>query len=539
MTRSVIGICAVWLVCAKLITNEVRERMRGRCAMTDGRGAVPGNVVGNVIGSVSDSVIGNVVDGDIVETGRTWQKINPVDGSVLADVHEADAGVVDRAVRSARAALERWGGTPVAQRCALLRKVADGIEARFEQFVLAECADTGKPHSQARELDVARAPANFRAFADTVAAAGQSSFLTDIGDRAGGRQALNYAVRKPLGVVAVIVPWNLPLLLLTWKVAPALACGNTVVVKPSEETPTTATLLAEVLDEAGVPAGVYNVVHGFGPDSAGQFLTEHPGIDGVTFTGSSATGSGIMRAVAPRVRPVSFELGGKNPAVVFADADLDATLDGLSRSVFANTGQVCLCTERVYVQRPVFDELAAGLTERARGLRLGRPDDPAATTGPLISQEHREKVLSYYRLAEESGAKVLTGGAVPSLGPELDGGSWIEPALWTGLTNPDRVLREEIFGPCAALVPFDTEEEAVALANDTDYGLAASVWTRDISRGHRVAQRMNVGMAWVNTWFLRDLRSPFGGVGLSGIGREGGEHSMDFYTEPTNVCVAL
>src|SRR6185437_15420949 len=230
---------------------------------------------------------------------------------------------------------------------------------------------------------------------DTVAAAGQNSFMTDL---PGGRQALNYAVRKPLGVVAVIVPWNLPLLLLTWKVAPALACGNAVVVKPSEETPSTATLLAEVLDEAGLPPGAYNVVHGFGPDSAGQFLTEHPGIDGVTFTGSSATGAGIMRAVAPRVRPVSFELGGKNAALVFADADLDATLDGLTRSVFANTGQVCLCTERVYVQRPVFDEVAAGLVERARGLRLGRPDDAATTTGPLISQEHREKVLSYYRL---------------------------------------------------------------------------------------------------------------------------------------------
>jgi aminomuconate-semialdehyde/2-hydroxymuconate-6-semialdehyde dehydrogenase len=246
-----------------------------------------------------------------------------------------------------------------------------------------------------------------------------------------------------------------------------------------------------------------------------------------------------MRAVAPRTRPVSFELGGKNAALVFADADLDATLDGLTRSVFANTGQVCLCTERVYVERPVFEEVAAGLVERAHGLRLGRPDEDTTTTGPLISQEHREKVLSYYRLAEECGAKTLVGGGVPALGGDLDDGSWIEPTLWTGLTNTDRPMREEIFGPVAALVPFDTEAEAVALANDTDYGLASSVWTTDLSRGHRVAQRMNVGMSWVNTWFLRDLRSPFGGVGLSGIGREGGEHSLDFYTEPTNVCVQL
>jgi aminomuconate-semialdehyde/2-hydroxymuconate-6-semialdehyde dehydrogenase len=487
---------------------------------------------------VSARQICNFVDGAFVEPdGRCWDKVSPVDGSVTANVHEADAGLVDRAVRAARSALDgRWGSTPVAARTALLRRAADRIQERFEEFVQAESADTGKPLRQARELDVARAVANFRSFADTVGAAGQASFLTDLPN---GRQALNYAVRKPLGVVAVIVPWNLPLLLLTWKVAPALACGNAVVVKPSEETPSSATLLAEVLAEVGLPAGAYNVVHGFGPDSAGQFLVEHRGIDGVTFTGSSATGASIMRAVAPRVRPVSFELGGKNAAVVFADADLDATLDGLTRSVFANTGQVCLCTERVYVQRAIFDEVADGLTERARALRLGRPEDQATTTGPLISGEHREKVLGYYRLAEECGAKTLVGGGVPTLGAGLDGGAWIEPTLWTGLTNSDRPMREEIFGPVAALVTFDTEDEAIALANDTDYGLAASVWTTNLSRGHRIAQRMNVGMAWVNTWFLRDLRSPFGGVGLSGIGREGGEHSLDFYTEPTNVCVQL
>jgi aminomuconate-semialdehyde/2-hydroxymuconate-6-semialdehyde dehydrogenase len=246
-----------------------------------------------------------------------------------------------------------------------------------------------------------------------------------------------------------------------------------------------------------------------------------------------------MKAVAPRVRPVSFELGGKNAAIVFADANLDDAIAGLTRSVFANTGQVCLCTERVYVQRPIFDEVTDALVERARALRLGRPEDAATTTGPLISQEHRAKVLSYFRLAEECGAKTLVGGGVPSMGDALDGGAWIEPTLWTGLTNADRPLREEIFGPVAALVPFDSEDEAITLANDTEYGLASSVWTTDLSRGHRVAQRMHVGISWVNTWFLRDLRSPFGGVGLSGIGREGGEHSLDFYTEPTNVCVQL
>jgi aminomuconate-semialdehyde/2-hydroxymuconate-6-semialdehyde dehydrogenase len=469
--------------------------------------------------------------------GAGFDKVDPVDGQVDARVHEADRELVDRAVRGARRALDGgWGRTSVPARTALLRRVADGIEDRFEEFVAAEVADTGKPVAQARELDVARAVANFRAFADVVASAGQSSFLTELPD---GGQALNYAARGPLGVVAVIVPWNLPLLLLTWKVAPALACGNAVVVKPSESTPSTAALLAEVLTEAGLPDGAYNVVQGFGAGSAGEFLIQHPDIDGVTFTGSTATGTAIMAAVAPRVLPVSFELGGKNAAVVFADANVDDALAGLTRSVFANTGQVCLCTERVYVQRQIFDEVAEGLTTQARRLRLGRPDAAGTTTGPLISAAHREKVLGYYRLAEESGAKTLTGGGIPELGDGLDGGSWVEPTLWTGLTNSDRVMREEIFGPCAALVPFDTEQEAVTLANDTAYGLAASVWTTDLSRAHRVAARMRVGICWVNTWFLRDLRSPFGGVGLSGIGREGGEHSLNFYTEPTNVCVRL
>ncbi|MGJ5894127.1 2-hydroxymuconic semialdehyde dehydrogenase [Streptomyces niveiscabiei] len=484
-------------------------------------------------------VIRNFVGGTFAEpdSEHCFTKTNPATGTPLATVHEADRALVDRAVRSARGALEDgWADTPVRERTALLRRAADLIEERFEDFVAAEVGDTGKPVTQARELDVARAVANFRAFADIVAAAGQDSYLTDLPD---GRRALNYAVRKPLGVVAVIVPWNLPLLLLTWKVAPALACGNTVVVKPSEETPSTATLLAEVLADAGLPAGAYNVVHGFGAGSAGEFLVTHPGVDGITFTGSSATGTEVMRAAAPGVRPVSFELGGKNAAIVFDDVDVEEALDGLSRSVFTNTGQVCLCTERLYVHRSVFADIVDGLAERAARLRLGDPLSPRTTTGPLISHEHRRKVLGYFDLAEAAGAKVVAGGGTPHLGPELDGGAWLEPTLWTGLTNADRPVREEIFGPVAALIPFDTEEEAVALANDTPYGLAAAVWTNDLRRGHRVAQRMDVGMAWVNTWFLRDLRSPFGGAGLSGIGREGGASSLHFYTEPTNVCVQL
>lgn len=485
----------------------------------------------------SPRALRNFIGGDWVDGIRGFEKINPVDGSLIAEVHEAGREQVDLAVATARAALDGpWGRSTVNERATILRRIADAIDRRFEDFVAAEVGDTGKPETLARELDVARAAANFRAFADIVSTASLDSYLTEFPD---GRRALNYAIRQPLGVVAVIVPWNLPLLLLTWKLAPALASGNCVIVKPSEETPSSATLLAEVLIEAGLPRGVVNVVHGFGEDSAGEFLTTHPGIDGVTFTGETSTGSAIMRAVAPRVRPVSFELGGKNAAVVFADADLDTAIAGLARSTYMNTGQVCLCTERIYVERAIFDDVASGLAERASRLRLGRPEDPATTTGPLISQKHREKVLSYFELARQEGATALTGGGVPALGADLAGGSWIEPTLWTGVDNSHRVVREEIFGPTAALIPFDTEEEAIALANDTEYGLAAVTWTSDLTRGHRVAQRMRVGMSWVNSWYLRDLRSPFGGVGLSGIGREGGTHSLDFYTEQTNVCVQL
>lgn len=489
---------------------------------------------------MTDLLIRNFVGGRFVEPdddAELWTKSSPVDNTASSRVHEADERMVDRAVREARLALDGpWGRTSVADRVAVLRRVADAIERRAEDFVVAEGRDTGKPINQVRELDVRRGIQNFRVFADVIAATGQESFTTDL---PGGRKALNYVVRQRLGVVGVIVPWNLPLLLLTWKVAPALGCGNTVVVKPSEETPSSATLLAEIMDEVGLPDGVYNVVHGFGANSAGAHLVGNPGIDGITFTGSTATGAAIMSAVASGVKPVSFELGGKNAALVFADTDLESTLDGLARSTFSNTGQVCLCTERIYVQRTIFDDIVNGLADRAAKLVLGHPADSATTTGPLISHEHRAKVLRYFDIADSSGAEVITGGGVPDLGAELDAGSWIEPTLWTGMSHDAAPMREEVFGPVAGLIPFDTEAEAVHLANDTRYGLAASTWTTDLSRAHRVAQQMRVGMSWINTWFLRDLRSPFGGVGLSGLGREGGTHSLDFYTESTNVCVTL
>jgi aminomuconate-semialdehyde/2-hydroxymuconate-6-semialdehyde dehydrogenase len=445
--------------------------------------------------------------------------------------------MVDHAVGAARKALRgEWGRMGIRERAARLHKVADAIEARFDSFVAAEVADTGKPIALASRLDVPRAAANFRAFADVIKTAGLESFQTETAD---GKSALNYAVRKPLGVVGIITPWNLPLLLLTWKVAPALACGNAVVVKPSEETPATATLLAEVMKDAGIPDGVYNVVHGFGPNSAGEFLTQHPDVNAVTFTGESQTGATIMKAVAASVKPVSFELGGKNAAVVFDDCDFEDAVNGISEAAFLNTGQVCLCAERVYVEHGIFDKFVDALKHKVQSLRIGSPLETSTDLGPLISAQHREKVLSYYRLAREEGAVVIIGGDIPQFGNALDKGFYVQPTIYTGLPEAARCVKEEIFGPVCHIAPFDTEEQAIAMANDTEYGLAASIWTTNLKRGHRVAQQMNVGITWVNCWFLRDLRTPFGGAGLSGIGREGGIHSLNFYSELNNVCIRL
>ena len=481
--------------------------------------------------------IQNYIDGRFVAGKHEFADVNPADGTVIAQVTEADRDLVDAAVQAARKALHgERGRLSARERSARLYKVADAIEARFDCFVAAEVADTGKPISLASRLDVPRAAANFRVFADLIKTAGLESFQTETPD---GKSALNYAVRKPLGVVGIITPWNLPLLLLTWKVAPALACGNTVVVKPSEETPATATLLAEVMQHAGIPDGVYNVVHGFGPNSAGEFLTQHPDVNAVTFTGESQTGAAIMKTVAGSVKPVSFELGGKNAAIVFADCDFEEAVNGISEAAFLNTGQVCLCAERVYVERPIFERFVDALKRKAESLRIGSPLEKSTEVGPLISAQHREKVLSYYHLACQEGATVVTGGGVPTFGNALDNGFYVQPTIYTDLKESARCVKEEIFGPVCHVAPFDSEEEAVALANDTKYGLAASVWTTNLKRGHRVAQQMNVGITWVNCWFLRDLRTPFGGMGLSGIGREGGVHSLNFYSELNNICIRL
>jgi aminomuconate-semialdehyde/2-hydroxymuconate-6-semialdehyde dehydrogenase len=479
----------------------------------------------------------NFVDGAFVSGGKQFDDINPADGSLIARVSEASPDVVDAAVQAARRARKGdWGTWGVRQRASMLYKIAEGIEARFDEFVRAESADTGKPITLASRLDIPRAAANFRVFADLIKTASIEAFETETPD---GKQALNYAVRKPIGVVGIITPWNLPLLLLTWKVAPALACGNAVVVKPSEETPASATLLAEVMRDAGVPNGVFNLVHGFGEGSAGEQLVSHPGVDAITFTGESRTGAAIMKACAPGVKPVSFELGGKNPAIIFADCDRDETVQQMSDAIFLNTGQVCLCAERVYVERPIHDWFVSAMKQKAQSLNIGWPSDSATNLGPLISATHRDKVLSYFRAARQLGAIIITGGGVPEFGDARDNGFYVQPTILTGLSESSSCVAEEIFGPVCHIAPFDSEEQAIAMANDTDYGLAASIWTNDLKRAHRVARRMNVGITWVNCWFLRDLRTPFGGVGLSGIGREGGMHSLNFYSELNNICIRL
>lgn len=478
------------------------------------------------------------IDGEFCTgSGQRFANINPATGAHLGFVEEAKAADVDRAVAAAKAALDGpWGSMPQAERLALLGAAAQGIRNRFDDFLEAEVADTGKPASWARKVDIPRGAANLQLFADITRNIAGESYVSDTPD---GGKAINYSLRQPLGVVGVICPWNLPLLLMTWKVGPALAAGNTVIIKPSEETPSTATLLAEVMNEIGMPKGVYNVVHGFGPGSAGQALVQHKDVAAITFTGESSTGVAIMKDAAPTLKPLSFELGGKNPAIIFADADFDAAVAGTLRSSFSNCGQVCLCSERVYVERPIFERFVAAMKEGAEKLKYGAPMDEATEMGPLISAAHRDKVLSYYDLARAEGATVVCGGGVPQLDAEFAAGSWVEPTIITGLSDQARSVREEIFGPICHISPFDSEDEVIGRANDTEYGLCAAVWTGDLGRGHRMAAALDCGLVWLNSWFLRDLRTPFGGTGASGIGREGGIHSVNFYSELKNVCVKL
>lgn len=481
-------------------------------------------------------VIKNHINGQFVDSRSNFANRNPATGKIICRVAEAGKSAVDSAVDAARQALRGpWGGMRPAERVKCLRRIADAIEERFDDFVAAEIADTGKPLSQATSIDIPRGAANFRFFADLLGSLDTEAFETHTQD---GRHAFNYAVRRALGVVGVISPWNLPFLLLTWKLAPALAAGNTIVAKPSEETPSSAALLAEVMAEH-LPRGVFNLVNGFGQNSAGEFLASHPDVDAITFTGESSTGTAIMKSSAASLKELSFELGGKNAAIVFDDADFDKAVSGVAKSAFINCGQVCLCTERVYVHRSIFDKFVAALKEKAESIQIDLPYEKGAQMGPLVSHHHRDKVLSYFDLAVQEGATVVTGGKVPEFDDDRRAGAFVAPTIWTDLPETSRTVKEEIFGPVCHITPFDREEQAVAMANDSRYGLAAVVWTENLARAHRVAAQMEVGVAWVNTWYLRDLRTPFGGSKMSGVGREGGLHSLHFYSQPTNVCIEL
>lgn len=476
------------------------------------------------------------IDGQFVPSDSYFDNINPVNGKVISQVAEAGNTQIDIAVESAQKALKgEWAKLTVNQRCDLLHKVADRMVERQQEFIDAEIADTGKSLQQVQTIDIPRGAANFRAFADMARSHTGETFITET---LTGEKALNYSVNKPLGVVAVISPWNLPLLLATWKVAPALACGNCVILKPSEETSSTAVLLADVMHEVGVPKGVFNLILGRGKN-IGDCLTSHKSVDAITFTGASATGQHIMRSVSHGVKPISFELGGKNSAIVFADADLDKAAAGVARSTFTNCGQVCLCTEKVFVHRDIAEEFIEKLTQHAQAIKIGYPKEEDVFIGPLVSKQHQEKVLSYYQLAKDEGATVIFGGGVPKFGDERDQGCYIEPTIISGLADNNRVNQEEIFGPICHVSIFDEEGEVIERVNNTPYGLACALWTENVSRAHRVSPKIDVGLVWVNTWFLRDLRAPFGGVKLSGIGREGGKHSLGFYAEPVNICIKI
>lgn len=477
----------------------------------------------------------NFIDGRYQTSAETFELRSPVYGSVSAEVHVATRADVDLAVGAARAALQgEWAAMPMAQRGQILRRAADLILARAEVFVAAEIADSGHPRSSVASIEIPRGARQLSVFAEIAEHPHPvEPLMTPLPT---GGEAVNTIQRMPKGVIAAICPWNLPLIMATWKLGPALAWGNTVVLKPSEFTPSTAALLGEIFNEAGVPVGVVNIVQGFGAGSTGEFLVSHPGINAINFTGETATGTAIMQAAAVGVRDVSLELGGKNAALILEDCDLDRAVAGTAASAFYNCGQICLGTERVYVARSRFDEFLDRLTRAARAHVIADPQDPATTLGPLVSHEHQAKVLQCYARAQDEGATLVTGGGIPDMPSALAGGAWIEPTIWTGLSESATTVREEIFGPCCHLQAVDSDEEAVALANDSRYGLAATVWSENPQRAQAIAERLRVGVCWINGWMIRDLRTPFGGVGQSGIGREGGAHAMEFHTELKNIC---
>ena len=476
--------------------------------------------------------LANLIDGRLAVPvdGAYLDVYEPATGKVYARCPESDAGDVEAAVAAAARAAPAWAALAAGERAKHLHHLADAVEAKLDELAREESRDSGKPVSLARSVDIPRAVSNLRFFAEAITQWPGESHVD--------ARAINLTLRQPLGVVGCISPWNLPLYLFTWKIAPALATGNAVVAKPSEVTPFTAFRLSELAVECGLPPGVLNIVHGLGP-KVGQAIVEHSKIKAVSFTGSTRTGAFIAESAAKQFKKVSLEMGGKNPAIVFADADLsDSNLDTIVRSGFSNQGEICLCGSRLLVERSIFDDFKQRYLEKVKALRVGDPNEASSDLGALVSKPHFEKVMDCIERARQEGGTVLTGGNAVKLGGRCADGWFVAPTVVEGLSQDCATNREEIFGPVVTLIPFDSEDDAITIANGTDYGLAASLWTRDLARAHRVAERIDFGIVWVNCWMLRDLRTPFGGVKHSGMGREGGVDALRFFTEPKNVCIA-
>ncbi|MBV35328.1 MAG: 2-hydroxymuconic semialdehyde dehydrogenase [Rickettsiales bacterium] len=473
----------------------------------------------------------NYINGELVEPqlGQYIDNVEPATGQVYSQIPDSTAEDLERAVVAAEKAQAAWAALSLEKRAAILVKVADAIDGHSNELAKAEAIDNGKPFSLAKNVDIYRASANIRFFAQAI-----TQFSSE--SHAMGNEAINYTLRDPIGIVGCISPWNLPLYLFTWKIAPALAAGNTVIAKPSEVTPMTAYLFSKICNEAGLPPGVLNILHGTGP-SIGNPLTTHPKIKAISFTGGTSTGAHISRVTAGMFKKLSLELGGKNPTLVFADCDFEETVENVVRAAFANQGQICLCGSRIYIERPIYDKFKAAFVEKVKALKIGDPLEPSTQHGALVSKPHMDKVLSYIELAQDEGGTVLTGGKQVTMKGRCRDGFFVEPTVIEGLDNNCRTNQEEIFGPVCTIMPFDSDEEAIELANGTQYGLASSVWTNDLKRAHRVAKEIEAGIVWINCWLLRDLRTPFGGVKSSGVGREGGLEALRFFTEPKNVCI--
>lgn len=476
-------------------------------------------------------VIHNYIGGKFVPPGggNYIDNYAPATGEIFGKIPDSDEKDIANAVAAATAAFPAWASLPLEQRHDILRAVSDGILQNLDRLAEAETIDSGKTIFASRTVDIPRAALNFKFFATALL-----HFASESHQMPG---ALSYTLRQPLGVVGCISPWNLPLYLFTWKIAPALAAGNCVVGKPSEITPLTACLLGEICNAAGMPPGVLNIVHGLGP-KAGEAIVRHPQVKAVSFTGSTRAGAEIARIAAPMFKKLSLELGGKNPNLIFADCDYDKMLETTVRSSFSNQGQICLCGSRIYVEKTIFEKFKKDFVERVKAMKVGDPMHPDSRLGAVVSKPHFEKILSYIELAKQEGGSILCGGEVVELPGKLSGGWYIAPTVIEGLTLQCRTNQEEIFGPVVTIEPFDSDDEALALANGVSYGLSATVWTNNLGRAQRFAAELQAGIVWVNCWLLRDLRTPFGGVKQSGVGREGGWEAMRFFTETKNVTIA-